>query len=452
MNSVLHSLALRSLYVLLFACCSFTLTAQDTLSTLPFGVYLEAECAQVGSAWLQQRDSLASDSTYVVIKPGLTSLDTVPPDVDSNQVRFTLTVQERDSFRLWARVQASSPDADSYWVRVNGGQWIKWLNRLRVNGQWIWREVAGSPFFAEAGEVTIDFSYREADTRLDKIYFTSLRASPQGTTAAAINCADTTDQTAVYFEAECGEIGDDYIYRVDTEVSNSGYVLAKQPSTTQVPTETDLPGQIKYTVQVDSAGTYYMYARMATPDLGKNSFFVKVDDNDWVDYNSELGGGDLAATGFEWKQVNNMGDTLALDLDAGSHIIYIAKREAGTQLDKFALSQDTMPPAGFGGVSLNCLPNAITPTRAPLDLNSAVDVFPNPVNGQLNVRLTSAAVSGRVQLQVMDMTGRMLSNQVYEKASTELRAEVGVDHLAPGLYRILLTSEQGIVSRPFIKQ
>ncbi|WP_420460119.1 T9SS type A sorting domain-containing protein [Neolewinella sp.] len=444
---------------ILFSLSLPTHAQSDTTSLLPFSVYLEAECGVLGSNWREVTDSTASDSAYIVIRPGLISKDTPPADADSNLVTFTLSVQEADFFRVWGRVLSNSPDEDSFWVRVNGGTWQQWSNRLRKDGEWIWREVAGSPFYMAPGTATIDFAYREPNTLLDKVYVSSLRASPRGITAGALNCEDNDCASSpdgcsgeVWIEAECGTPGNDWIYTVDTEVSNGGYFSAMQPSNLTVPTATELPDQVKYEVEVTETGTYYMYARMATPDLGKNSFFVKIDEGDWVDFNAELDGSDLVTEGFEWKQVNNMGDTLTFDLDAGDHTIYLAKREAGTQIDKLHLRQDTIAPTGFGKVSLNCVESALTPTRAPLDLRSALDVFPNPVGSQLTVRFSTAEVTGRVQLQVIDMTGRVLSQQSYGKLMTELQAEVNVDALAPGLYRVLLTTERGVVSRPFVKR
>ena len=460
MQLALPHLGLRLFAILFVSFASFTSFAQLAVTPKPpFSVYLEAECATVGGNWQEQGDSLASDSSYIVIRSGLVSKDTPPAATDSNLVTFTLSVQEPDSFRLWGRVLSNSPDEDSFWVRANGGTWQQWSNRLRKDGEWIWREVAGSPFFLPAGTNTIDFTYREPNTLLDKIYVSSLRASPRGITADALNCEDNDCATSpngcsgeVWIEAECGTPGTDWVYTVDTEVSNGGYFSAQQPSNLTLPTATDLPDQVKYAVEVTETGTYYMYARMATPDLGKNSFFVKIDDGDWVDFNTELDGSDLVTEGFEWKQVNDMGDTLTFDLDAGEHTIYLAKREAGTRIDKLHLRQDTIAPTGFGKVSLNCVPSNLTPTRAPLDLRSALDVYPNPVGDQLNVRFSTAEVTGRVQLQIIDMTGRVLSQQSYSKPMTELQAEVNVDALSPGLYRVLLTSERGVVSRPFVKR
>ena len=77
---------------------------------------------------------------------------------------------------------------------------------------------------------------------------------------------------------------------------------------------------------------------------------------------------------------------------------------------------------------------------------------PIPQASRLNVRFSAAEVTGRVQLQIIDMTGRVLSQQTYSKSVTELQANVDVDMLSPGLYHVLLTSERGVVSRPFVKR
>ncbi|CAH1001988.1 hypothetical protein LEM8419_02903 [Neolewinella maritima] len=464
MNRLLPTLTVRVCCVLLFF-SAFTTSAfaqaPEPTSTLPFAVYMEAECAAVGANWRKQSDSLASDTFFVVVQPGLSSLDSPPEDVAANKVTFTVSVQERDSFKLWARVLANNPSEDSYWVRVNDGEWVKWFSRLRFEGQWIWREVQGSPFFLDAGTNTIDFAYRESNTRLDKIYVSSLRSAPQGADTDVVNCEMSNDcerfpedcAGEVWIEAECG-VPDStgFIYRNDTRTSNSGYFEGKQPSSIGIPTAVGEPGQIEYTIDVDQDGTYYMYFLMATPDVGKNSFYVKVDDNDWIDFSNELGGGALLADDFEWKQVNNTGDTVTVDLTAGQHTLYVAKREAGTQLDKIHLRQDTIAPTGFGKVALNCAVNALTPVRAPLDLQSQLSLFPNPASSRLNVQFNSPAVRGQVLLHIVDMTGRVLSQQVFSNTAGYLNIEVSVQDLSPGLYRVLLTSDLGVSSRPFVKQ
>lgn len=441
-----------------------TLTAQVTpQSPLPVGVYLEAECATLGDNWTTGNDALASDTTYIVVEGDVISRDAPPEATAANLVTFTTYVQEADSFRLWGRVLSNSPDEDSFWVRVNGGTWQQWSNRLRKDGEWIWREVAGSPFYVTEGEVTIDFTYREPNTWLDKIYLTSLKASPKGISAPGVNCNDNTEcedgncGANVSVEGECAPSADSsqWAYRVDTEnSSNSGYFVGLQPSVSTLPTGTDAADQLSYTVEIDSAADYYLYFRLNTPDLGKNSFFVKVDDEEWYEFGEEVDGSQLQTTGFEWRQANDAAtsDTITYSLGVGPHTIRVAKREAGTQLDKIQFSVDSVAPSGYGVRSLNCSPNSLTPVRKQLDLRSVVEIFPNPAGAYLNVALKSDALRGRVQLRIIDLNGRTLSQQVYDKRAADLNAELDVSRLPRGLYRIIVASELGITSRPFVKQ
>ena len=439
----------------------------DTFSRLPFSVYLEAECGEVGDNWtVVTGDSLTSDSSYIVVRSGGTvdtSLVTPPEDTPANLVTFTTSVQERDTFFLWGRVLAPSPNEDSYWVRVNGGEWRAWSSRLRSqDGQWVWRQVIGSPYLLEAGTVTIDITFRELNTRLDKLYLSSLRSSPQGIDAAVYNCDEMSDcerfpETCTdeyYIEAECGTSGSSWRYVKDTRVSNAGFFAGLQPSTETVPTGTDadLDRQLEYTVDLTSAGDYYLYTRLNTPNTGANSFYVQIDDQDWFEFSTETDGSELATDGFEWRQVNN-GDTLSFNLDAGTHTIRVAKREAGTQLDKLFLGRTTAAaPTGFGKFQLNCMENALTPVRAPLDLQSTLGVFPNPTTNQLTVQFAAPEVMGRVQIQVVDLTGRVLSQQLADKQTDALQLDVEVSELPKGIYHLLVRSERGVATRPFVKQ
>ena len=459
------TLSIRTLCFAIALLCTFTtLTAQENpQSALPVGVYLEAECAALGDNWTTGNDDLASDTTYIVVEGDVISRDAPPADTEENLVTFTTYVQEADSLRLWGRVLSNSPDEDSFWVRINGGTWQQWSNRLRKDGEWIWREVAGSPFYVTEGTVTIDFTYREPNTWLDKIYLSSLRASPKGISAPGVNCSGTVEcedgdcGANVSIEVECAPSADSsqWAYRVDTEnSSNSGYFVGLQPSVSALPTGTDAPDQLSYTVEIDSTADYYLYLRLNAPDQGKNSVFVKVDDAEWFEFGEELDGSQLQTAGFEWRQVNDAetADTITYRLEEGSHTIRLAKREAGTQLDKIQFSVDSVAPSGYGVRSLNCSPNSLTPVRKQLDLRSVVDIFPNPAGAYLNVSLKSNELRGRVQLRIIDLNGRLLSQQVYDKNIADLNVELDINRLPRGLYRLIVASELGITSRPFVKQ
>ncbi|MCP9235498.1 T9SS type A sorting domain-containing protein [Lewinella sp. JB7] len=454
-----RSLALLFILSLILTFPRLTVAQTNGNPTLPFAVYLEAECATIGDNWSVETDAEASGESYVVIKPGFRMLDEAPADVPENRVRFTLNVQQDETYYLWGRVQSPSAAEDSYWVRINDGAWIKWFNRLRLRNEWTWREVVGSPFFIPKGEVTIDFAYREPNTKLDKLYLSTLRQSPNGTEASALNCEDDVDceanpaacESEAWIEAECGKLGNDWEYLIDTKTSNSGYVTAKTPSMLNAPTEQGTADQIVYTTDLTLAGDYYLYMRLNTPDLGKNSFWVKVDDGDWINFSFEVGGADLKTEGFEWRQVNAAGVASSFNLSSGTHTIRVAKREFGTQFDKVFLGRSTDVPTGFGKFSLNCQTNVTTPTRPALDLTANLDVFPNPANGMVNFRL-DAPVRGDVTVNLVDLTGRSIRTMNYAKVSDRLADRVDVADLPKGFYRLVITTAEGVVSRPFIRQ
>ncbi len=455
----------RTLVLFVYFCLSTlsVLQAQDELgSTLPYAVWLESECATVGENWNVMEDTLASGGTYVVIKPGFSSVQSPPQDVPANLVTFTLDVQEGDFFHLWARVNSDNPNQDSYWVRVNGGNWINWNSRLRNQGLWSWREVAQSPFFMAAGEVTIDFAFREPATRLDKIYVTSIRREPgENMGGFSINCDPETScsqfpnscANEVWIEGECAELGARWDYVKDVNTSNGGYVVPLSPSTFTEPTAATPEVLLSYQAELVEGGSYYLWMRLNAPDNSKNSFYVRIDDQPWTVFATELGEGEaiLATDGFEWRQVNIAGDTTTYDLSAGTHTISVGLRESGTALDKIALTRSASAPFGYGKVALNCRSNAVTPVRTPLDVTSRLSVFPNPATATLHLRL-DAALIGEVEVAVVDVNGRQLSNRRYEKSATVLADAIDVGHLPSGVYNLVVTSASGLLTRPFIKR
>jgi hypothetical protein len=83
------------------------------------------------------------------------------------------------SYKVWARVIAPSTDHDSFWVRMDGGAFVKW-NNIAAGGAWHWDFLrnadAGNAlvtFALPAGTHTLQFAYREGGTRLDKVLLTS---------------------------------------------------------------------------------------------------------------------------------------------------------------------------------------------------------------------------------------------------------------------------------------
>ena len=438
----------------------FLLSTAPLAAQVPFAVFLESECAEVGDNFMTVEDDMASNGSYVVVQEGNKSVTEPPEDVPANRVTFRVNVQEEDEYHIWGRVKGTAPDNDSYWIRVNGGDWIAWNRRLGASEDWIWRELNNSPFTAPAGEMVIDFAYREANTRLDKVFVTTINnLTPTGMDQPAINCDEQTDcerypeacTDQVWIEGECGQVGNEWRYVKRDTVSNGGYIVSSQTTYLNPPTSTDAASVVSYTTQEISAGEYYLYFLMNARAVDNNSFWVKVDEGDWIDFSNNLDGTILLTEGFEWKQVTNSTDSTTFNLDAGNHTIYVATRETGTYLDKVFLGMQDTVPTGYGSLSLNCLENQVVPVRAPLDLTSELKVFPNPTTEQLTFSLTSDKL-GSLEAAVYDFSGRRLQVQRYEKGTRTFQDQVDVSRLPRGVYQLVLTTGEGVVSRNFVKQ
>lgn len=167
-----------------------TVNAPSTSSNT---VWLEAECGTVGSLWNTPADGSASNGTYASVQAGNNSLSSAPSSANG-RITYNFDVSETGSYKVWGRVIAPTVDEDSYWVRMDGGSWIKW-NNIAPGSSWHWDEVHNADngnsvvtFSLTAGSHTFDVAYREEGTKLDKLYVTNQGDTPSGAGGSATNC------------------------------------------------------------------------------------------------------------------------------------------------------------------------------------------------------------------------------------------------------------------------
>ncbi|MEM8898696.1 MAG: PKD domain-containing protein [Bacteroidota bacterium] len=157
-------------------------------------VWLEAECGQVGQNWRIIQDAAASGQIYVTHPDGR-SLNEAPSDT-ADWIIYPFSVSEGATYKLFARAQLPNSDDDSFWLKVDDGQWIKWNNSTPGN-LFTWYEVvnddlSGDPqvtYSLSEGAHTLYITYREDGALLDKIFITKDGTLPTGTGGAATNCS-----------------------------------------------------------------------------------------------------------------------------------------------------------------------------------------------------------------------------------------------------------------------
>ncbi|PPK85032.1 putative secreted protein (Por secretion system target) [Neolewinella xylanilytica] len=152
----------------------------DPSDPSPEYIWLEAECAEVGDNWF--------DGGSVVISTD-NALDAPPDDLPENRVRFAVTTSE-NAFSLFARIRAFHTNSNSFWVRIDDGEWYEWEQGIEISTDYAWNEL---PMLLEltAGEHTVDFAYREAGTWLDKVYLNTTMEMPEGMGEPGQNCGGT---------------------------------------------------------------------------------------------------------------------------------------------------------------------------------------------------------------------------------------------------------------------
>ncbi|HET6567949.1 MAG TPA: M56 family metallopeptidase [Rhodothermales bacterium] len=142
----------------------------------PAYVWLEAERTQTPAAIQVEPDPDASGAAYVAVQAGRKSME-APPQGGRLAYRFTAT--RSGLYVVWARVLAPDDGSNSFWLRMDRGEWVRW-NGIRNGKHWRWSTVRDADYGMEtmqfelpAGAHTLELAYREDGIRLDRLLVTN---------------------------------------------------------------------------------------------------------------------------------------------------------------------------------------------------------------------------------------------------------------------------------------
>ncbi len=315
-------------------------------------IWLEAECADIGSAWSLQNDVNTSGGQYIMTPAtGGVSMTQTP----ANTTTFTFQA-ESGTYKFYARLLVPNGNNDSYWVRANGGTWIKWNELVGSNGNFEWRQLHLNEnpsnlidLVLVDGTNTIDIAHREDGMALDKIHLTKTNDLPNSLGEDDLTCVPDD----LWLEAECAVIGSAWETQCDTAVSGGKYLMTPTvggTSNTQTPATT-----ISFTF-VATAGVYSFFARLIVPNTTNDSYWVRANGGAWVRWNEIIGSNGT----FEWRRLHtneNPANIRDLTLIDGINTIDIAHREDGMAIDKIYLTQSTNIPSGLGNRAPSCTAN-----------------------------------------------------------------------------------------------
>ena len=263
-----------------------------------------------------------------------------------------------------------------------------------------------------------------------------------------------------WLEAECAVLGTDWLIDTSSSASNDQYVGYNGLNRLVPPSATSPGSQVVATVDVLNEGTYHLFLRMNAWRASSNAFWIQIDDSPWINFSKFVGGQAIATTGFQWVKVNNDGSDLSFALARGEHTIRIANYRAYTLVDKILLSSSKLLPSGLGGDGMNCETNFVdidpeselssgnVVIQRPDDVQ--VELFPNPVESELNLRLFSAH-TGPVTVTILDIHGRVIRDMEFDKQGESLSTEIDVARLPMGTYHLRIVEADRQQLRKFIK-
>lgn len=150
----------------------------------------------------------------------------------------------------------------------------------------------------------------------------------------------------VWREAESGSLTAPLLVRSDAKASGKKAVLVRDGANSigSVPDKS----RLRIAFSVPRTDRYRIWARVIAPTASDNSFWLRVDGGAWRAWD-----GITLGRSWHWADVHTTaasGETLLLNLAAGSHTLDLAHREDGARIDRLLITNiATFVPGGTGG-------------------------------------------------------------------------------------------------------
>ncbi|MFO7657833.1 MAG: PKD domain-containing protein [Bacteroidales bacterium] len=230
-------------------------------------------------------------------------------------------------------------------------------------------------------------------------------------------------QTNIWFEAECAQVGANWLVITDNLASNAKYVTVPAGRQSLAQASEDTKDHLVFTFSIIEEAQYILWGRANAPTWEDDSYWVKMNDGVWAVWNGIRDSG--TGTGWHWDDVHDgSGTTMVYNLDSGMHTLLVCYREDGAGLDKLLLSNTGTVPSGIGETATNCQQTNVYEVD---NGSTSLVVWPNPVKTEITVRWGDEIQT----VVVIDITGRILIQEEYNTPSHSVQIPVSLN---PGIY------------------
>ena len=367
----------------------------------PEAFNFEAECSIFGDNWNTVDDTKASNNSYVTIKPGLNNTNEASSD-SANTIYFDFTAKSDTTFYVYARVNCPTANNNSFWVKMDDEP-FEYVDNLATGG-WKWLKLKS--YNLKAGVHTLAIANGEEGAKIDKIFIANYDLAPTGMGSAAVKvCNNTVYKVPGKIEAE--QFSNQYgIQTENTGDTGGGLNLGW----------IDANDWMEYTIDVASDTIYNATFRCASPNSPAGAVSILVD-------GVKIGSVSFTGTGA-WQTYESFSKDIPLK--AGKHILKLLVTTSGFNFNWFMFEKKNVT-----GIN---------------DLNeSGLSVFPNPTNGELNIKSNSFQFDN---IEILDCTGK----KVFSRSVDPAKRISFNPCLQKGIYIVKATSEGKNITQKLIVQ
>ncbi|MBN1927016.1 MAG: T9SS type A sorting domain-containing protein [Prolixibacteraceae bacterium] len=236
-----------------------------------------------------------------------------------------------------------------------------------------------------------------------------------GKDEAAFPSRDWQGTESIWFEAECGTVGENWIV-MDYPIASNASVVAVKTGLSNNSAETiDEASSINLPFTTTKDTAFHFFARLYCPKTNGSAFWIKLDDGSFKKYAG------LTTSGMQWKKLFTTNQ-----LSPGDHTLTIAFTAEGAKLDKICISSLKNIPAEEGETAANKCEPPITP----VGINEMTEKdgfklwqnYPNPVNGKTTISFIIPKQT-HVSLKVFNLQGAEiaeLAGKKYQQGNHEI--------------------------------
>ncbi len=289
---------------------------------------------------------------------------------------------------------------------------------------------------------------------------------------------ESPNNTEIWIEAECGNVGANWQILPHDNASNGWYVQTTPGIQSLSNPSTNPDDLISYTFITEESGMYKFWARMITPTPNDDSFWIKIGNHDWVMWNNIP-----SRSSWHWDDLHehsSLDNVVFFELEAGEHELLICMREDGAQMDKILIANTGIAPVQMGGDAVPCTieiedeepdddssgdetgddesddetdddetnnddeiddentgddesddDETVNSTKVFTNTAEAVKIYPNPASRMVNINWKN----GFDRIQIINHSGQSVFTENINKYVEE--QQINFD-LKPGLYFIIL--------------